>query len=457
MADDFDAEDEGEQRPLDAAVELFQTDAGQRFANEAAIRINDFVTQKNIADANSQAAEAVTGSIADMQANYAAMVRNDPTATNLALDLANLGVRSIVDQIPGADPVHAETITAGMHRAIAAEAVRSAAERHEDFAQSLLSDERIANALGDDRPHLESYVTAQAAARRIDQQAAQLQAARDAAQRADAQAWKHLSGIQDDGDQIRFPQNWTKGVLADPVMPPEHKAALVDAYGRLMEHGDALTSDPVTVRDLVRSAANGQPVAVTDVLGRAGSDLTMADAATLTRLTSDPSQKGILGQINAHLGAAERQLATPENGMAGQIALDRFSQWLLGAVRGGAILDPSSQEYALQGNRMQVFAPQAADYADPVIGLQNRNMEASGFAYRGRDMMRSHSDRMSLDEIFSAKRQPPAGDQVIRNTRRSPPMEMPNPGQEVVGAPTVYFGEPHPKNLNPPGDEVIGP
>lgn len=364
MADEYDETTD----PLAEAVSLFQTPEGSAYAGEAAARINDYLTRREIADANTAAGDAFVANLGAVQGNLASMVQSDPHAIDLALDLADLSVRSMVGTVPNADPATVEPIATDIQRGIARAGVRALAERHDGAARELLGRERIAGLLGDEREALDGYISAQATARRIDQVASERMAARAQQQQADYHAWNYLGAMIDPASEdIRFPPGWAQRVMADPVIPAPQKAQLFDIYGKVERDGDVPASDPFSVSSLVFDLAQGASFSQGDILGRAGDDLRLTDALTLAKFAGDPAGRSQVAGLATVLGEAQRQLAAAENGPAGQSAYGRFVNWLLPVVRRGADLDPASPDYVLGGNRLQAFAPTAADMANIYI------------------------------------------------------------------------------------------
>lgn len=364
MSDDYDAP---EQSPLEQFTGLFQTPTGQAFAQEAQIRLNDYLTKRSIADENTAAGEAFTSNLDTMRQNYMGAVQDDPSFTHTALDLAHLGVSAMVGSVPGADPRHLDTISTGMQQDIARAAVHTLADQHEGLARDLLDTPRISDLLEGEHKDLHEYITSQAIARHIDAQGAQKMAAQAANQRINDTAWGYMADMVDpDTGSIVHPPGWASKVMADPSLPSPLKAQLFDTYGRLQEQGDANASDPGVVGGVLRAVAGGT-VAPAQILPLAGSDLRAADAVYLARLASDPTLAGRAGEISSTLNIAQQALAPPENGPAGQAAYADFSNWVLGNARGGADLDPRSQDYLLAGNRLQQFAPRASDNVDAVV------------------------------------------------------------------------------------------
>lgn len=381
------------QSPLDQVRGAFQTIEGQQFADEATARINDYVQRRDLADANRAAGEAFVANLGEMQQNYVGLVRDDPTAVHLALDLARLSTRAMVETVPNADPAHVDTIAGDMEREIARAAVGRLAEVDDGAARSMLGDSRLSALLPDeDRNHLSGYISAQSAARKIDNQAAARMAERAQAQQIDGRAWNYLAALADpETGAVSTPPDWAKTLIADPALPPPVKAGLLDIYGRIERDGDAVATDPVVASRLVAALAGDGRVPPSEILTQAGDTMRLADALTLARMAGDPAQRGRIGAMAETLGEAERQLAPPENGPAGQIAYERFVNWLLPAVRGGANLDPGSQDYLLAGNRLQSFAPRATDavVASVQTDIQNRRPLADIFGGMGGDGQRT--------------------------------------------------------------------
>lgn len=367
MIEDNEDVMQDEPHPLDQFVGIFKSGPGQAMAEEAATRINDYMLRRQIAEDNTRASQAFYSNLNEMRSNFTGMVEEDPHATHLALDLAHLGVGAMIGTVPDVDPEHMLNISMGMQRDIARNAVRHVAERDEGMARSFLDDSRIGGLLGDERPALDGYISSQSIARRLDGEAAQKANLKDSIRGAHQAAWDYVAGMVDpDTGEVHDAPGWASQVMADQRMPPDVKAKIFDVYGRLTENGDVGTSDPGAIRDLIRSVAGGA-VSPVDILGRAGDDLRAADAVYLAKLASNPREKRRAEELAATLEAAERQIAAPENGVAGRVAFERFANWMVPAARDGADFNPNSQDYILQGNRMQHFAPRASDVADHIV------------------------------------------------------------------------------------------
>lgn len=385
MSDDYEDETQV-QNPLEQFTGLFKSPIGQAMAHEAQVRIHDYVTRRQIAEDNTAAGEAFSNNLAEMRGNFIGMVQDDPHATPLALDLAHLGVMSMVGSVPGVDPAHIDNISGGVQRDIARAAVMSTAEKHEVAAQDLLDHPRIGGLLGDEKEHLTGYIEGQRVARHIDDQAQQQMAERAAVDNAHQSAWRYMAAMVDpDTGEINHPPDWAKRVMSDPSMPPPLKAALFDTYGRLTHNGDAPYSDPDSVHDLVRAASMGG-LAPAGALTEAGDSLKAADAVYLSRLAADPSQRGRAGQITNALDMGRQQLAALENGPAGQKAFGDFTNWVLTAARSGADLDPSSKTYALGGNRLQQFAPRASYNVAAVVQVPTQERRPLADIFGGKSV-----------------------------------------------------------------------
>jgi hypothetical protein len=365
--------DEQDQQPVDPFQHfegLFNTPQGQAFAEEARVRLNDYITTRQIAEANLAAGEAFASNLGEMRANFLGMVQDDPTAIDVALDLARLGVSAMVGTVPGVDPEHVENIATGIQRDIARTAVGTLAERHEGLARQMLENPRIRELLGDEKEPLAGYITAQSVARRIDAENEQRQAQRTAVEQANQTAWSYMAAMVDpETGDLGYVPGWAKQVMADPRMPPEYKAGLFDVFGRLTENGDAPESDPLALDQLVRAAASGN-ISPMAALTRAGDDIKAADAVYLAKLASDPEQRSRAAALANVLDIGKQALAMPENGPAGIRAFGDFTNWALSQARSGADLDPASKTYILAGNRLQQFAPRASSIVDSTIQIE---------------------------------------------------------------------------------------
>lgn len=344
-----------------------------------AAKLNDYLHRRDLADASRAAGNALVAQLEGVASDFAGMVAADPAAFDIARDLARDATALLVGTLPDGTPDRQEEIARDIDRELARSAVNSLAERDAGAARSML--ERVRGYLpADEVEALGGYIGVMDKARQLDNQAQEIAAAEQRAQREDDTAWNYLAAIANPAGGVMFKPGWAQRVLADPALPPDTSAALISTHARLVEQGDAPASDPFLVRDVLLDIADGNARAP-DALRYAGEDMRLADALTVAALANDPARAAAVVDV---LDLAGRHLATFENGPAGEAAYERFVNWLLPAVRGGAVLDPNSKDYLLAGGRLQQFAPRPSDNVGAIVG--------------------EPAERRPLAEIFGGKR-----------------------------------------------------
>jgi hypothetical protein len=430
--------------------------AASEWADEVTTRINDYNQRRALADANAAAGQQFVADIDGFKSGLVSMVQNDPFALSLALDL----VPTTVGMLGGASD-----LTGHMQSEIAAAAVTAAAEQDEGTARAFLDQPRIRDLLGENAGALDSYISIQAQARAADTAAEVADLGRRQALRADRSAINYLGALHNPvTGEIRFPQGWNQAVMADLTLPPPAKVAVSGIYQRLHAEGDALVSNPYLVRDVAARIAEGAPPSVASVAMEAGRGLTLADTMLLLG-GSGPVSLGMrreFGQLASTLNAAREMLAPPENGVAGERAFERFTNWLLPTyrARGPGSLDPMSENAILAGGEIQAFAPTMSDIADGIV------IEPLA------SMARPAAGRPALKDIFNAEsgrlgsREPnppkiPRGYEVAPNgdiqpiyvpsdPNRAPfyGVEAPLPSQRIRGgAQNIVAGDPGPTEM----------
>lgn len=361
--------------------------AGEVF-RDAAVRVQDYVVQRNLAADNEAAANRLVSNLGTFKDGLASMAASDPAATFLGLDLVPDIVSGIVATHPFLpDDARADTYTqlaTDMQRDIARAGVMSLADKQEDAARRLLQHPRVSE-LFDDADHraLNGYIGAMETARGVDAAALSQQRAKDEIRTWDHAAVQYFGALLDPQTQaMQFPNGWAQKVTSDPSLPPSYTASMLGVYAQLQTTGDANASDPFIAADLIGAVAGGEAT-VPSVLRYAGNDLRMADALTIAGMAQPQSDAGKsnIGALNEVVQQGRALLADPLNGPGGHDAFGRFVNWLLPAVRTGAVsLNPDEPNYA--GLRLPQFAPTATDIADrtPIEG------------------------RKSLDDIFGGRR-----------------------------------------------------
>lgn len=349
---------------LQAFRGVFTAPGAQQWADEAATRLNDYFQRRRIATENSAAGQNFVQDLSGFRQGLVDMVQADPHAVHVALDLVPHSVDALISTMPSMpeDALgHHAAITRDIQREIAHSAVTALAERDDGQARALLDNERLGAVLSDDaKQALGSYISMQSVARAMDGKAQQDAAVANRQRVADQSALNYLRALHDpQTDGVQFPPGWNQGVIADNALPPGHTGEVTAAYSRLRVDGDATQSDPFLVSRLLNGA--GSP---TEVIGHVGGDLRLADALHLGELLK-PENAGHREVLNAALQQGEQVLAAPANGRAGEEAYRRYVNWVLPAARAGAVLDPGSNDYALAGNRLQLFAPRPEDHVPP--------------------------------------------------------------------------------------------
>lgn len=385
-------------QPLADFVGSFTDPTAQGVFRDAAVKVQDYLVRRRIADENTAAADRLFANLGRFRDGMVGMVQGDPAATHLGLSI----VPDIVNGIVGSHPYLADEqreptateLTTGMQQEIARAGVMAYADRDETAARRLLDQPHVAS-LFDESGHrdLNGYIGAMATARSSDAAALAQQRAVDDAQTREHSTLQYFSTLVDPATQeMQFPPDWAQRVTADPSLPPAYTANMLNLYGRLQRDGDAPATDPFIAASLIGAAANGQ-ASVPAVMQFAGNDLRLNDALTIAAMTR-PQGETSASLLNDLVQQGRSALAAPENGPAGSVAFGRYMNWLLPAVRSGAVsLNPAEDNYA--GLRLPQFAPSGNDL-----------LEAS---VHGRV-----DGRPSLDEIFGGRR----GRSELRHTKQ---------------------------------------
>lgn len=394
MADDTEDQQriEGDLHPvLQDFTNAFTQDESRSWAKDAAVRVQDWMQRKQIADANQQAGQNLVDNIASFKNELVGLAGSDPSAVHLALDLVPGTIGHLVANNPNhpedqKEATHA-ALTGHIQNEIARAAVQKLAEHSDIAARDLLGEDRISGLFGaDEHAALNSYIDMQSLARNADEAAQRQRLTQEGLIASEAAAHAHASGLYDpQRDDVNFPPGWASRLMADTTVPPPAKASLMDLYGRLQADGDAPQSDPHLVAGLLDRIANGAPPTQADILGHAGDRLKMADALSLAKATFplSPEARGPFVRLNELVQQGKNTIGAPENGPAGQNAFARYVNWLMPAIRnGGASLDPAEPAYA--GGRLPQFAPTGKD-----------TVQAS---------VTPPENRPSLDDIFGKRR-----------------------------------------------------
>lgn len=373
MADDY--EDETEEAPrLQGApspfLEEFQNvfgPAAPEQVGEVTTRLNDYFQRRQIADATEAAGQQFVNDLDGFKSGLVSMVTNDPNAIHVAMDIVSPMLEAM-----GGPPEHRAVLANHMESEIAAAAVTTLAERDEDLARATLAHSRVAGVLGENAEPLEAYIGIQAQARAVDRAAEAEQFAQARSDRADRAAYNYLGSLHDVATgSLTFPPGWNQGLMADANVPPAAKVAVSGVYERLRENGDALSSDPALVEQLVSGLAVGM-TKMGEILPQAGIGLRLEDALTLgAHAQPSADRQREMGQLKATLDEARDYLVTPDNGAAGYDAYKKFVNWVLPRYRegGAGSLNPANDQSFMYdprgGSVLPQFSPKGEQLTAP--------------------------------------------------------------------------------------------
>ncbi len=398
----------------------------QGWAGEVTTRLNDYFQRRQIVDDAAAKGQEFVQNIDQFKGGLVSMVQADPHAVHTALDLVPSTMAALINNMPGGPPDNAEdhhtALVGHMQQEIAAAAVTSAAEVHAPLARSLLADDRISGVLGDDAQHLSTYTDMQEAARTRDAAAAQGQALAARQEIADQSGRNYLTALVDPNTgKPRSPPQWNQAVMADMNIPPKDKVLLFNAHEQLGRNGDVAT-DPHATADMIHQIAAGA-LGQNSIYPRLGANLSMADAGTMIQAVHEP---GFAKQLSDTVADATGRFA-PHGDIAETNALGRFINYLLPAVRSGAVLDPHSEDYILNNVNPDQFRVTGTDLLlrstsvmnSPAMGMVGAGMGRGAVAATAELM----NTRPTLEAIFSRATRgkgPPLEDYgAIRN--RPPP------------------------------------
>jgi hypothetical protein len=372
---------------LQQVVDNQSTDMGSAWSGVAANRIQDYMTAKAIAQQNEAEGQQFTQNLADTKGNLIQAVKNDPGAMDLSLDLASHTVQGLVDQHQHLDDDTragiASDLTSDMHGQIVHAGIQRLAEIDQPAALAAIDKygDKLPEGQADD---LRQYADTQDSLRQQDAQAAAQQSQKDAATAGYHAASTYLHSLMDDNGRFAAPQGFMSSVVADPRIATETKLALRAGFQNLHQSGDAPSSDPDTVHDLITRIASPNQPAQFEAIAHVGSNLTVNDAAFINGLLGpkNPAAQADVGQLADTINQAKQTLAHPMNGDAGQAAFGRFTNWLLPALqRGGSLADVTAN------NVVQRFAPTAAQFqgVTPARGTAANDALMADLRRPGRD------------------------------------------------------------------------
>ena len=457
MSDDYSyEEEEAPPRPDEPAAPLvdfvsaFTDPQAQEVFRDAAVQVQNYVTQRQIADDNAAAASRLVSNLGQFKDGLVGMVQSDPAALMLGLDLVPNVVEGVVQTHPYlADDQRQGTqdsLTSDMQREIARAGVMSWADRDAAAARQMLGHPKVTGLFDDqDRASLDGYISAMDTARTVDAAALEQQRTVDNERMRAVSAVNYFGALLNPQTyEVEFPPGWAERVTADPTLPPGDTAAMLAIYSNLQKTGDIPLSDPLLMADLVTAAANGNPVPVPGVLSQVGRNLRLTDALTLAAMAGPQTPEMVANTkaLATTLQTFRNQVTTPENGPAGVAAFERFVNWIIPEFRGGGSLDPKAENYILPTGGDTAaelfwghFAPRLDDFVweRPPGTMRSIN-----------ELKADTGDRISLNEIFGPRRRS-AGDVVIPTPQSFPymgrmPMHEPPPmmGYAPAGNPTFF-------------------
>jgi len=239
------------------------------------------------------------------------------------------------------------------------------AEIHTEGAKSLL--DSLGPHLADgDADVLGRYIDLNDQARTADHQATLEQQANDRARDSSLSAYDFGSKLLDHTtESVNFPHNFMQGLVQNTQMTTGDKAGLSTAYNNLRTYGDAPTSNPHVVAQLLSDIADpATDVAHGDIADHVGTGLKYVDAQMLHGLNTvrTPDALANVQALSSVVNGARQQLAGSGDA-AGDAAFGRFTNWLLPSYRrtGAAGLNPNSDNYLFANNEMGSFAPKHED------------------------------------------------------------------------------------------------
>ena len=362
---------------LQALSSGMQTGMGKAWTNIAVNRVQDYLTAKSVALDNQNAGDEFVQNINNVKTGLVTLAKADPGAIDVSLDLAQHTVNGIVDQHSHLDDDTraglASQLTDHLQTEIAHAGVQRLAEMDRDAANAAI--DKYSSILPEDQQAaLRTYANVQHNLRQQDTFAAQVQQQKDAALAGYHSASTYVNGLLDEHGDFAAPPGFMSNLVADPSLAPDTKLALRAGYQALQTYGDPHASDPHVVAGLIDRMASPDKPAQAEIMAHLGSGLRVNDAAFLNGLLGpkNPQQQADLARLADTVKQARATLASSLNGDAGNAAFQRYTSWLLPALQSGANLTDVTA-----GNRLQQFAPTAADYRSvtPSVGANDRLMQ----------------------------------------------------------------------------------
>src|ERR1700691_2308700 len=179
---------------------LFQTDEGRGLAGAVLPMIQQHLNLINVADANAAAGHQQVQQVQQTKDNLIGMVRNDPTAADLAVNLAPHLVGALVDNSGITDPDQAAAIHADLTQHIQSETARAAVTKMAEIngsAAKQLMGTLIDHLSDDDQSALGKYINTMDTARQMDHAAQINQLTQDRNDRSQTNAFKYATQLMD--------------------------------------------------------------------------------------------------------------------------------------------------------------------------------------------------------------------------------------------------------------------
>lgn len=367
---------------LKSFVGSFSTEEGQNWAAEAAQRVQQHLTMREVANQNIAAGEQFVHNMDAFKGNLVGMVQSDPSAAGLALDLIPHTVNAMAAEHGGMDENTrsdaASQLISHMSGEVAQATIHTLAQSNAEAARQALASPRLAGHLPDaDRASLAAFIDTQERLRVQDAAASQQQANHVAALNGYHRGTAYLDKLIDpDTGGLQLPNDFGQTVMRDTAVPNETSAALHFAYSNLQANGDPGKSDPAMVADFFKRAADGNLPSQAELIGHVGGGISLADAKMLNGILGPQSQAAHqdISMISDTVQNMRSSLLTQENGPSGGKAFGRFMDWFMPALRTGAgagvavkaMLDPEHQDTIL--GQLPQFQPGPRDVTPASAG-----------------------------------------------------------------------------------------
>lgn len=355
---------------LQQVFDAFDTPDGRQLAANVLPIIQQHVNAVNAADASEAAGQKSIANLNDTKNELLGLVKNDPTAAEMAIKIAPHLVAGIVThsgmtsaEMEGA---HKE-LTGHIQSEVARAAVTRMAELEAAPARQLM--DNLSEHLTDqDRTSLAGYIDTMERARQYDHDASVQQGQYGAALSSGRAAFDFAQGLLDPRtDQVQIPPDFMAGLMSNAGIRPADKAPILQAYSNLRTNGDPVQSNPHLVGALLQSIADpAATVAPMDILKHSGIGLKYADAQMLHGLAlgRTPEAQHMAAQLAAMVQRGATQLQ-PDLSAAHNAGYKRYVSWLLSAARRGGSLAPGEPNYLFKSARVMDFAPKHQDIVPP--------------------------------------------------------------------------------------------